>query len=139
MAFQGDPEKEAEMFFKNLYFLSLALFIQTALSHDLDHEKVFNVVSRLFTDLSKSSEQQRVAIFYNDKQNDLVEKLAVRRFAEGLDLTLVTDLNKLSQAEFSMIVVFASNANLVSQFISLQVDKDLNFHIFKFRSCCQKS
>ena len=113
-AFQSDPNKKADMMFKISYYISLILFIQTALSHDLDHEKVFNVISRLFTDLSKSSEQQRVAILYNEKQNDLVEKLVVKRFAEGLDLTLVTDLKKLSQAEFSMIVVFVSNTNLVS-------------------------
>ena len=114
LAFQGDPEKEAEMMFKIFHYISLILFIQTALSHDLDHEKVFNVISRLFNDLSKSAEHQRVAIFFSEKQNDLVEKLAVRRFAEGFDLTLVSDHNKLLQAEFSMIVVFASNTNLVS-------------------------
>ena len=113
-AFQGNPEKEVEMFWKILNFLLLASLFPTALSHDLDHEKVFNVISRLFNDLSKSAEHQRVAIFFSEKQNDLVEKLAVRRFAEGFDLTLVSDHNKLLQAEFSMIVVFASNTNLVS-------------------------
>ena len=102
------------MLFKISYYLPLIILTQSVFSHELNHEIVVNVISRLFTELYESVGYQRVAILYDDKQKELIEKLIGRRFAEGVDLTLMTDLQKLSQTEFTMIAVFASNNNLVS-------------------------
>ena len=98
---------------KLLVILLVLFSCKNVASSDVDQQNQINLILKVFKNFSV--DKNNLMIWSLDNQSEILNELASQRNSEGLDLSIVTDSEKLQAIFFQTIVIIASAKNIVSE------------------------